>query len=335
VALSLRGRLMLGAILWTAGLIVVAALAITHTMPLFPRANLVGLYFPFVKPMIPISIATAAMVCGLLLVRRGLSPVNRLRDRLSSVHSGREQRVQGTYPLEVQPLVDDLNALLEERERAVARALAKAADLAHGLKTPLSVLAQDAEQARAGGAAAIADSIAQQVDRMRRQIEYHLAQARAADAAPTTRTSVSESADGLLRTLRRLHAEKPLAISATWIDTDCAVRVQREDLDEMLGNVLDNACKWARSRVVLDVSRVNGHAQLSVDDDGPGLEPALRTAVLQRGVRADENVPGSGLGLAITRDLVELYAGTLTLDRGPLGGLRVQITLPEARAAST
>jgi signal transduction histidine kinase len=328
--LSLRGRLMLGAFLWTAGLIVVSGIAITHTMSFFPRQNLAaGLRWTYLKPLPPIAIATVCMLTGLWQVRRGLTPVNRLRERLSSVHGGREPRVTGRYPIEVQPLVDDLNALLAERERTVARAMAKAADLAHGLKTPLSILAQDAADARAAGQPQLADSIEHQVDRMRRQVDFHLAQARAAGASPTTRTVLGNSVDGLIRTMQRLHAERALRI-ASEIAPEHAVKVQREDVDEMLGNLLDNACKWARSCVRVTSASAGGRIAIRVDDDGPGLDESMRESVLRRGVRADQSVPGSGLGLAITRDLVELYQGTITLGRSPVGGLRAEVTLPAA-----
>ena len=148
----------------------------------------------------------------------------------------------------MQPLVNDLNALLEHREKAIQRAIAKAGDLAHGLKTPLAILAQEAERARAAGQPDVAAAVAQQVDRMRRQMDYHLAHARAAaaGAAPGTLCSIRESADGLARALHRLYAERGLAIDVL-MPPDLSVRVQREDLDEMIGNLLDNACKWGRS----------------------------------------------------------------------------------------
>ena len=147
---------------------------------------------------------------------------------------------------------------------------------------------------------------------MRRQIDYHLAHARAAasGATPGARCAVPASAEGLARTLLRLHADRGLAIEVDVVPAH-AVRGEREDLDEMLGNLLDNACKWARSRVV-DRRRPPAGATIviTVDDDGPGLEASMREAVLQRGVRADEAAPGSGLGLAIVRDLAELYGGS-------------------------
>jgi signal transduction histidine kinase len=229
--------------------------------------------------------------------------------------------------------VDDLNALLEHRAQAIGRALAKAGDLAHGLKTPLALLAQDAERAKALGQHDLAASIDQQVERMHRHVEYHLAHARAAmsGASPGARCTVLESTEGLMRTMRTLHAGRGIAIEEH-IPGAHAVRCQREDLDEMLGNLLDNACKWAKSRVRVESSQAGSRITIVVDDDGAGLEPAMREAVLQRGVRADEAAPGSGLGLAIVRDIAELYGGSIVLDASPMGGLRAELRLPGVRS---
>ncbi len=254
-------------------------------------------------------------------------PFRRLREKLTAVRVGEDQRVEGVYPAEVQPLIDDLNALLEHREKAVKRAFATAGDLAHGLKTPLALLAQEADRAGAAGNAELAESIGQQVERMSRQVNYHLARARAAasGAAGSARCPVAACADALVRTLLKLYAGRAVQISST-IAPDLCARVQREDLDEMLGNLLDNACKWANSRIALEASRIGATLVLTLDDDGPGLARALRTVVLERGVRIDEAAPGSGLGLGIVRDLVELYGGSVSLDDSPLGGLRASLT---------
>ena len=135
------------------------------------------------------------------------------------------------------------------------------------------------------------------------------------------------SAEGLSRTLLRIHESRGIAIEVN-IAGDHCVRGQREDLDEMLGNLLDNACKWARSRGAIDASSSGAAVVITVDDDGPGLEPSMRDVVLQRGVRADEAGPGSGLGLAIVRDLAELYGGSISLGTAPMGGLRARLELP-------
>jgi signal transduction histidine kinase len=277
-------------------------------------------------------LAIGLLLAGLALIRRGLSPFDELRVRLAAVRSGRDQRVEGSYPAEVQPLVDDLNALLEDREQRIRRALAKAGDLAHGLMTPLAVLSQEAETAETAGHGDLAATINQQVGRMHRQVDYHLAMARAAacGTTPGARCSVAASAEGLSRTLRRLYAAPGVDIHVD-VAPEHTVRSRSEDLDEMLGNLLDNACKWARSRVVVGASEDGAHVVITVDDDGPGLDPSMRNVVLQRGVRADEAAPGSGFGLAIVRDLAELYGGSVALDTSPLGGLRARLRLPRAR----
>ena len=320
---SLRSSLMVGAVLWTIGIVAVVnvlSLTLVHRFP--GKMGVVHWMLLFV-------LAVGLIVAGLSQVRRGLLPINQLRARLAALRDGRDRRVEGDYPTEVQPLVDDLNALLDDRDRRVTRALAKAGDFAHGLKTPLAVLAQEAERVRADGHPALADTLDEQVERMRRQVEYHLAQTRAAasEGAADVRCRVAVSVDGLARTMRRLHADRGVALDVA-VAPDHVVRVRREDLDEMLGNLLDNACKWARSRVRVASSAEDGGVVIAVDDDGPGLDPSMREAVLQRGVRADEAAPGSGLGLAIVRDLAELYGGAIALGASPFGGLRARLRLP-------
>lgn len=331
--LSLRARVLLGALLWTLGLGFASATGLTlvwHFLPGLPFLGRTGAIHDWVRHTGPaLVIALLFMIAGFVQVQRGLSGIAQLRTRLGAVHDGRDVRVEGRYVPEVQPLVDDLNALLDHREQAVRRAVAKAGDLAHGLKTPLAVLQREAERAEAAGDSELATAIGQQVERMRRQIDYHLAQARAAasGATPGARCSVRTSADGLARTLLRLHADRPLVIDVR-VDPAHIARVQREDLDEMLGNLFDNACKWTRRQVVVDSAEVEGGLLVTVDDDGAGLPVAMREAVLLRGVRADEKAPGSGLGLAIVRDLAELYQGSVSLHDSPLGGLRATLMLP-------
>lgn len=334
---SLRSRLFIGSLLWTAGLLAVAhiisaSLAYRYNFTLIAHSTMISLA------------AIGFMAAGLSQVRRGLSPFDHLRARLSAVREGRERRIEGSYPNEVQPLVNDLNALLDDRERMVTRALAKAGDLAHGLKTPLAVLAHEASCAEAAGHVDLAAALGAQVDRMSRQVAYHLAHARAAvsGATPGARCAVIASADGLARTLLRLHADRGLTIDVE-VSPDHSIKGRREDLDEMLGNLLDNACKWARSRVTISssASATASTIVIVVDDDGPGLDPALREAVLQRGVRADESprMPGagivsggvsigSGFGLAIVSDLADLYGGSIALAESPSGGVRARLELP-------
>ena len=325
---SLRRRLIVGSLIWIGTLLavtIVLGLLIVHHYP-----HLIG----FVHNSSLVLFATIFVLGGLSLLRRGLSPFEQLRERLAAVRDGRDRRVDGRYPSEVQPLVNDLNALLEHREQVVSRALSKAGDLAHGLKTPLAVLQHEAQLVEAAGHHDLAATMNQQIDRMRRQVDYHLAHARAAASGSTlgARCPVAGSAEGLARTLRRLHADRGVSIRVN-VPADHVVRGEREDLDEMLGNLLDNACKWARTEVVI-ASSINASAiVITVDDDGSGLDPSQREVVLQRGVRTDEAAAGSGLGLAIVRDLAELYGGTIALGASPSGGLRARLQLPAGVAA--
>ncbi|HEV2846767.1 MAG TPA: sensor histidine kinase [Thermoanaerobaculia bacterium] len=323
---SLRARLFAGALVWMVSVIVAVTALLLKITRNHPELAMPGVTWHTAM----VIFAIAFVVGGLFLVQRALAPFRILRAGLSSVREGRSQRIEGDYPTEVQPLVNDLNALLDDRERAVARALATAGDLAHGLKTPLAVLVQEAEQAGAAGHHDLAATLRQQLERMQRQIDYHLAQARAtasSRAAPGVRCAVLPSVEGLVRTMRRLHAARELTIDAE-VSPAHEIRGRREDLDEMLGNLLAHACKWARSRVAISSSLEDARLSISVDDDGPGLDPSLRAQVLQRGVRADQRVRGSGLGLAIVSDLAELYGGSVTLETSPLGGTRARLQLP-------
>ena len=323
---SLRGRVVFAAAFWTAGLFGFTVLVVNH----LPRVAMVllGLHR---HPWWMALVSVCGMSVGVAVLRGMLRSMDDLRSRVGQVRAGQRPHVDGHYPSEVQPLVDDLNSLLAHQQHAISRATAKAGDLAHGLKTPLAVLGQEADRAEAAGAAETADTIRLQVERMRRHVEYHLAHARAAasGATPGARCDVRGAADALARTLRRLHAQRDVAIAID-VAHDVTVSVQREDLEEMLGNLLDNACKWARAQVRVSARTRGSRVGILVDDDGAGIEPPLRASVLQRGVRADEAAPGSGLGLAIVRDLAELYAGSVTLGTSPLGGLRAELDLPAA-----
>jgi signal transduction histidine kinase len=329
--LSLRSRIFFGAVLWSAGLFLLSGLVLTHYMLYVPSAP--GIFHGvFVHYMIIVAVAmVASIVVGFVQVKRGLASFNELRANLTGVREGRETRLDGAYPSEVQPVVSELNALLSDREQRIAKAHRKAGDLAHGLKTPLTLLNQQAERAKAAGQTELASAILQQVERMRRQVDYHLAHARASASGgnPTARCHVLTSADALARTMQTIHAERHLAIDVH-VPHDHFVRLQREDFEEMLGNLVDNACKWTKTRVEVRSSLDQGQVITTVDDDGPGLDPSLRETVLRRGVRADEAAPGSGLGLAIVADLVELYGGSIALGSSPLGGLRATLRLPAA-----
>lgn len=322
---SFRWRILSGAFFWTLGLVPAGYLVFlgvhyrSHLrIPLSSRAIAAALAF-----------ALICLLAGIWQIRAGLAPFGDLRKQLSRVRDGSGRRIEGAYPTEVQPLVNDLNALLEHRERSIRRALAKAGDLAHGLKNPLAVLAMEAERVEAAGQHETATTIAEQVERMRLQVEHHLAHARAAGSGdvPGSGCPVLPAVEGLTRTLGRIYASRGLQIDLR-VSPGHAFRGQLEDLEEMLGNILDNAFKWAKSAIRIQSLRQDGRLLLVVEDDGTGLPRCLREAVLRRGVRADEAAPGSGLGLAIANDLAEVYGGTISLEDSPIGGLRVQLQLP-------
>jgi len=325
---SVRTSVLLGSVLWTAGLLAAWACYLTFYGPMLSHTRLVRIH---AYPHALMGTALATMIFGFWIVRTAIAPLRELRRRLGDIERGVNSQVDGDYPREVQEVVSDLNGLLAHQARSVRRAQAKAGDLAHGLKTPLAILVHEADRAASLGHADLAASIQEQIERMRRQIEYHLAHARAAASAatPTARASVAESAESLARTLRRLYASRGLTIE-TAMAADILVRCQREDLDEMLGNLLDNACKWARTRVAVGAETSSAQVVITVDDDGSGIEPAMREAVLQRGVRADEASPGSGFGLAIVRELAEVYGGGVSLGASASGGLRAELRLPSA-----
>jgi signal transduction histidine kinase len=268
---------------------------------------------------------------ALLQVTLGLAPLARLREALGALRDGRTQRLAGHYPDEVQPLVDDLNGVLDRQAEMLARARAQAGNLAHALKTPLTILNQGATNAGSCASALgeLPDLVLDQVQVARRHIDWHLAHSRAAAAQGTVglRTPLRPVAEGLVRVMQKVHAAKVLAVVAD-IDERLAFAGESQDLQEMLGNLLDNACRAARTQVRVSAVQSGRQLRVTVDDDGPGIPPALIAEALKRGGRLDEKTPGSGLGLAIVHELATLYGGSVELSASPFGGLRVALTLP-------
>ncbi|HEY2446979.1 MAG TPA: HAMP domain-containing sensor histidine kinase [Rhizomicrobium sp.] len=259
-------------------------------------------------------------------VRIGLQPLDRVSHALARIRDGKARRLDGEFPSEIAPLATELNSLIEHSAEVVGRARTHVSNLAHFLKTPLTVLASEAG-AHPG---VLADAVLRQVATMRRQVDHYLARARAAGAVDVlgNRTPVKPVIDDLSRVLSQIHAGRGLAI-----DVDCprdlAFRGERQDLEEMAGNLIDNACKWAHARVAIVARRNSGSSfEISVGDDGDGLDREERARVGERGERLDENIPGSGLGLAIVRDIAKLYGGSIALGDSALGGLEAKLTLP-------
>lgn len=258
-------------------------------------------------------------------VRVGLQPLRSVTDALYRIREGSARRLEGRFPAEIEPLASELNSLIEHSAEVVGRARSYVSNLAHSLKTPLTVLSSEAS----ANPGFLGDLVQRQVSNMRRQVDHYLARARAAGALDVlgNRTVVSPVLEDLARVLRRIHAESEVSV-----EVDCppslAFRGERQDLEEMAGNLMDNACKWSRGTVRVSAHGAGVNLCLSVEDNGPGLTPIERQHVGERGERLDESVPGFGLGLAIVRDIAKLYNGSLALDSSPLGGLRAQLTLP-------
>ncbi|WP_295363044.1 HAMP domain-containing sensor histidine kinase [Arenimonas sp.] len=266
----------------------------------------------------------AVCLLGLLALQAGfaLRPLNRLAETAGRVRRGESARFpeQG-LPSEVEPLARHLNELLDHHERSVQRARTAAQDLAHALKTPLTVLSLEAQRPgeRTG------EVLREQVARMRQSVDRHLGRSITADQR--ARTPVVPVADALLALMARVHGGRGITFGRLPGGDGVVFAGGREDLEEMLGNLLDNAGKFARARVALALSRDAGGLVLEVRDDGPGLPADAAADVTERGVRLDERKPGSGLGLAIVRDIAEGYGGSLELaDGGP--GLRARLRLP-------
>jgi signal transduction histidine kinase len=258
-------------------------------------------------------------------VRVGLQPLRRVTQSLHRIRDGSARRLEGRFPAEIEPLAAELNSLIEHSAEVVGRARSYVSNLAHFLKTPLTVLSSEAE-AQPGP---LADAVNRQVIIMRRQVDHYLTRARAAGALDVlgNRTPVAGVLDDLARTLRRIHQYRQIEIEVR-CPPGLAFRGERQDLEEMSGNLIDNACKWAAHTVRVTATPAGGTFALSVEDDGPGLTEEERSLVGERGERLDESVPGTGLGLAIVRDIAKLYGGSLTLGRSELQGLRAELTLP-------
>jgi signal transduction histidine kinase len=268
-------------------------------------------------------------------VRFGLAPLNRLSQGLAAIRSGSAERLEGNFPLEVAPLARETNALIDANREIVMRARTHVGNLAHALKTPLSVMMNEATTHPDDPMSA---KVREQTDIMRDQVARHLERARLAArvAVLGTVTEVRPVVTSLARTMEKIHRDRGIAIELD-APEDARFRGERQDLEEMIGNLVDNACKWASSRVAVEtfVERPDATGdrrvvRVVVDDDGPGLTPQQREQVARRGRRLDETKPGSGLGLSIVVELASLYGGSLTLGTAPIGGLRAELVLPGA-----
>ena len=275
---------------------------------------------------ISLGVLGLALVLAIMLqVKLGLLPLDQLRRSVADVRVGRAERVPSRQPLEIKPLVTELNGLLDQNAANLERARRHVANLAHGLKTPLATLAI----ALAGPAIRKTDELHPLVSLMERRIRHHLGRARAAvlSGPARTQTVMAPRIRDLADAMTRIHADKAVALTIE-IAGDLAVACEQQDFDEMAGNLMENAFKWTGSKIVVRAQADGKIIALVMEDDGPGLSPAQASQVLRPGERLDESAPGFGFGLSITRELAELYGGDLALGASPLGGLKVVLHLP-------
>jgi signal transduction histidine kinase len=286
-------------------------------------------------------LTTALALAGLGLVavtlfqvRFGLLPLRQIEGGLAAIRSGAATTLEGELPAEIEPLQSELNALIHSNQEIVERARTQVGNLAHALKTPLAVITNEARGERSG----LGAKVAEQAEIMSQSVKHYLDRARmAARVGVIGRvTPVKPVVEPLVRALQRIHQEKGVEITVD-CPPDARFQGERQDLEEMLGNLLDNACKWARHAVLfsVEVSPETGRARrrrlaITVADDGPGLTEEQRARIGKRGLRLDETKPGSGLGLAIVMDLAQSYRGSCELAQGPKGGLAVHLELPAA-----
>ena len=277
-------------------------------------------------------LALALLGSTALAVRFGLRPLRVLQEGVTAIRRGEAERISGDFPQDVAPLASEVNLLLDANREVVERARTQVGNLAHALKTPLSVIVNEAES----GSPRLADKVREQAEVMTRQVSFYLDRARAAARAnsPSAATEVRPVVDGLVRTFEKVYRDRGLDFSVSAPD-GLRFRGESQDLADLVGNLLDNAGKWARARVEVGAERdpqadSAGRAFFiaHIDDDGPGLDPRARDAALERGRRLDESRPGSGLGLSIVVDLAAIYSGSLRLEDSPLGGLRATLRLP-------
>ncbi len=278
------------------------------------------------------ALAGTLLLTTLLQVRFGLSPLKRISESLAAIRSGRAERLEGEFPVEIAPLARETNALIDANREIVERARTHVGNLAHALKTPLSVIVNEAA---ARPSDPLAQKVLEQADIMRDQVARQLERARLAARSSVVGTliDVPPVVTALARTMEKLHRERDIAIAVD-VPEHARFRGEEQDLEEMIGNLVDNACKWAQARVAIEVladapaGENKPRVRVIVDDDGPGLSPAEREQVALRGQRLDESKPGSGLGLSIVVELASLYGGVLTLGTAPIGGLRAELALP-------
>jgi len=292
----------------------------TPILDSFARVRLSGLGLVGVALLVFLLLQRYAMTLA-------LRPLERARQQIAQLQQGQRQQLDSQAPVELQPLVAQINHLLTQTEETLQRSRHALGNLGHALKTPLAVLGSLIQREELAAHPQLHAALQEQLGQIQQRISRELTRARlAGDVLPGAHFDCAAELPALLDTLRMIHQRD---IQLRWTaPSDCRLPWDREDMLELLGNLLDNACKWANSEVVLSIERSAAGYRLRVDDDGPGIPAAERAPVLDRGTRLDERAEGHGLGLGIVRDILSAWGGTLSLQDSPLGGLQVQIELP-------
>jgi signal transduction histidine kinase len=282
-----------------------------------------------------IGFAVAMTVLGFVQIIYSLKPLQRLKLAIADIRSGKSARMVGRYPAEISPLVADLNQLLDANSEMVRSARIQAGNLAHGLRTPLAIMMDEAQMIAQKGERESADTLMNGCQQMLRYVDYYTARARTAALAriPGQTASLRATVEPIVTAMRRLHKGKEISICLGDFP-DILMPCDDVDLEEMTSNLIDNACKWAGTRVMISWEHDRQWVLIFVDDDGQGLPPEEYDTVFQVGERLDVATPGTGLGLSIVRDLSILYQGRVTLSKSPLGGLRAELALPKAYVAA-
>lgn len=271
-------------------------------------------------------LAVGLIILAALQTFYGLWPLRAVRMAIAQMRSGKESRVTDALPDEVMPMVNELNALLDHNEKQAEESRRHAGNLAHALKTPLTVIMNSAT----AQAPDLAETVIREATTMRRQVDHHLARARAVGRRghSHSRAQVWGSLESVERAVGRLYSHVRLDMAG---DKEIAARVERQDLDEMLGNLIENAAKYGGGSVFVTVEDAGNFVEMIVEDDGTGIPEEERERLFDRGARLDTGKPGTGLGLSIVRDVVEIYGGTVALEESEdLGGLLVRLRLPKA-----
>lgn len=268
------------------------------------------------------------IAASLLQVYLGLKPLRNIRRSLTRIRSGEAAHLPENFPTEIQPLADEMNALLDHNNQIIERSRTQVGNLAHALKTPLAVVLNESELHKGP----LADVVSKQSEMMRRQVDHYLRRAQVAGSTKiiTSRSEVLPVLQDISRALAMIHKEKHFSVRPDGDPAGLLFRGERHDLEEMVGNLMENAAKWAESKVIVSCARDGDQILIQVADDGPGILKEVRESVFMRGERLDEKKPGTGLGLSIVKDLAGLYGGRITLLDNEPHGLRARLSLPAA-----